>query len=206
MTEKEIEKHFVEALRNYTNLTIDELNAVVSTIPYSRFQKGTILLNQGDSVKDTYYLIKGCVKQSSVNQKGKESTIELYTDGMAISTFGYADETGDSCFSLVCLEPCILVACSEELVKATVDENATYGNLVDFFVRKQFTDTQRQLTSFKQLSPEERFGWLMAERPMLLKRVQQNILASYIDVTPESFSRFKKRLTPSAQTGKINSI
>lgn len=194
MTEKEIEEHFIEALRTYTNLTVDALNAVVTTIPYSRFHKGAILLNQGDAVKDTYYLIKGCVKQSSVNQKGKESIIELYTDKMAISTFGYADEAGASSFSLVCLEPSILVACSEELVKATVDENATYGHLVDFFVRKQFTDTQRQLTSFKQLSPEERFGWLMDERPMLLKRVQQHILASYIDISPESFSRFKKRL------------
>ncbi len=167
--------------------------AVTKQIPYRAFSKGDVLINQGDPVRDTYYLIEGCVRQSTLSPSGKESTVEIYTEGMAISTFGYADNSGLSRFSLVCLEPSILVACPDAVVQMTVEEHAIYGALVDFFVRKQFSDSQWALASFKQLTPEERFAWLYKERQTLVARVPQHILASYIDITPESFSRFKKR-------------
>lgn len=189
----EIEQHLLDALRMHTNLEDEMLIEVVKTIEFSTFQKGDCLLKQGDPVLDTYYLISGCVRQLTYSPSGKESTIEIYTEGTAISTFGYADAHGNSSFSLSCMEQSILVAYPESVVQATIEENAAYGQLVDFFVRKQFTDTQKQLASFKQLTPEERFLWLHNERPTLIKRVPQQVLASYLDITPESFSRFKRR-------------
>lgn len=190
----EIEQHLLDALRLHTNIEDEMLIEVVKTIEFSTFQKGDCLLKQGDPVLDTYYLITGCVRQLSYSPSGKESTIEIYTEGTAISTFGYADAHGNSSFTLSCMEQSVLVAYPESVVQATIDENAAYGQLVDFFVRKQFTDTQRQLASFKQLTPEERFLWLHNERPTLIKRIPQQVLASYLDITPESFSRFKKRV------------
>lgn len=189
----EIEQHLLDALRLHTNLEDEMLIEVVKNINFSTFKKGDCLLKQGDPVLDTYYLITGCVRQLSYSPSGKESTIEIYTEGTAISTFGYADAHGNSSFTLSCVEQSVLVAYPESVVQATIEENAAYGQLVDFFVRKQFTDTQRQLASFKQLTPEERFLWLHNERPSLIKRIPQQVLASYLDITPESFSRFKKR-------------
>ncbi|MED3803887.1 hypothetical protein P4562_18340 [Lysinibacillus xylanilyticus] len=66
--------------------------------------------------------------------------------------------------------------------------------MLKVFFQKQFFDLQKNLASFKAQSPEERFQALVKNRPELLKRVPQNILASYLDITPETFSRYKKTL------------
>ena len=50
------------------------------------------------------------------------------------------------------------------------------------------------LTKFITSSPEQRYLNLLDERPELLQRVPQHIIASYLGMTPESLSRIGKRI------------
>ena len=65
--------------------------------------------------------------------------------------------------------------------------------MLKFFYKSQTTDIQKKFASFKLMTPEERFLDFKESEPELLNRVPQNILASYLDITPETYSRFKKR-------------
>jgi CRP-like cAMP-binding protein len=49
----------------------------------------------------------------------------------------------------------------------------------------------KQLRSLRMLSATERFELFMKEQPDLLLRVSQKYIASYLDMTPETFSRMK---------------
>ncbi|MCX8019317.1 MAG: hypothetical protein N2747_02345 [Chitinophagaceae bacterium] len=42
-----------------------------------------------------------------------------------------------------------------------------------------------------KLSPRERFVQALSKHPELLQRVPQKYLASYLNINPETFSRFK---------------
>ena len=54
--------------------------------------------------------------------------------------------------------------------------------------------TKSSFAKFRTSSPEERYLGLLEERPELPQRVPQNILASYLGMTPESLSRIKRRI------------
>jgi hypothetical protein len=48
-----------------------------------------------------------------------------------------------------------------------------------------------------ELSQKDRFLRFVKKHPELMKRVQQKHLASYLNVKPETFSRYKHLLKPS---------
>lgn len=55
------------------------------------------------------------------------------------------------------------------------------------------TYDRRQLDMIR-LSPRERFLHFVEQNPELLQRVPQKLLASYLSIQPETFSRFKHLL------------
>ncbi|MFN3446648.1 MAG: Crp/Fnr family transcriptional regulator, partial [Bacteroidia bacterium] len=54
--------------------------------------------------------------------------------------------------------------------------------------------SRQDFASFVTSSPEQRYLQLMANRPDILLRVPQVIIASYLGITPESLSRIRRRI------------
>lgn len=184
----------VATLKTLTDLSDEAISELVPSIPIQTYKKGTILLSQGGEPDINYYLLIGCIRQYFCNEHGKEITVDIYTNEQSINMFSYADEDGNSMYSLSCLEECIMVSCPEIIARDFENTQPEFSNMLKAFFLKQFIDLQKNLASFKAQSPEERFRTMVKNRPELLKRVPQNILASYLDITPETFSRFKKKL------------
>ena len=184
----------VATLKTLTDLSDEAISELVPSIPIQTYKKGTILLSQGGKPDINYYLLMGCIRQYFCNEHGKEITVDIYTNEQSINMFSYADEDGNSMYSLSCLEECIMVSCPEIVTRDFENTQPEFSNMLKAFFQKQFIDLQKNLASFKAQSPEERFRTMVKNRPELLKRVPQNILASYLDITPETFSRFKKKL------------
>lgn len=180
-------------LNNMTTLDEEVVEAIVKDIPLEAFKKGDILLHQGNEPLLSYYVLKGCVRQFVTNDAGKEVTVEFYTEEQSINVFSYSDNDGNSRYSLSCIEDCVLVACPQIEEQVIDEEYPELQQMLRSMFQDQFTKLQINLANFKVQTPEERFKSLLKERPELFKRVPQHVLASYLDITPETFSRFKKR-------------
>jgi len=57
-----------------------------------------------------------------------------------------------------------------------------------------FLKTHNRLTSFLLQSPLERYQRLITERHDLAQRIPQYLIASYLNVKPETISRIRKRI------------
>jgi CRP-like cAMP-binding protein len=69
-------------------------------------------------------------------------------------------------------------------------------------LEERMSFAQKVVASFILNKPEDRYLALLARRPELLQRIPQNILSSYLGITPVSLSRIRKRL--SEEAGKQN--
>ena len=179
-----------QTIKTHTPLGQETIMAMVEDIPVTHYKKGDILLHQGDKPSLSYFVVDGCVRQFSYDISGKETTLEFFTDSQSINMFSFLDEHGLSRYSLECLEDSVLVTCSDcDSDEASVDiQNMKYSIFTE-----QFTHMQSSFMSYKASSPQERYNTLVKTRPELLNRVPQTLLANFIGITPESFSRFKKR-------------
>ncbi|WP_261300544.1 Crp/Fnr family transcriptional regulator [Paenibacillus andongensis] len=74
-------------MRQYTSLTDDEQRTIADQLVIEAFSKGTVLLRQGDPIRDCYFVLKGCVRQFALDEKGKETTSNFYTEEQFIALF-----------------------------------------------------------------------------------------------------------------------
>ncbi|SHO43676.1 Crp/Fnr family transcriptional regulator [Anaerocolumna xylanovorans] len=183
-------------LKNYTNVPDEALKEVIEHLPVRCFKKGTILLEQGDVSSKCYFVLKGLIRQFSVDTDGNENTSNFYSENQVASVYNPQRSHEASKYSLVCLEDAIL------LDGDLNDETQMYAKypFLETMVRKMLEeitsnihDDYADLLSF---GPEERYLALLEKRPGLAERIPQNQLASFLGIRPESLSRIKRRLNP----------
>jgi CRP-like cAMP-binding protein len=181
-------------MNKFTSLNAVEQQAVVEDIHIEEYKKGTVLLRQGDVPTKCYFVLKGCVRQFSINETGKEVTSNFYTEEQAISIFNSHKQDKSSEYTFTCLEDSVLVVGDLVIEKDMYNKYGQLESMTRKMIEEKFGQVQDEYASFIASTPEERFKSLLLKRPHLIDRVPQHQLASYLGITPESLSRIKKRV------------
>lgn len=175
-------------------LTEEEQTAVNECIDIKEYEKGHILLREGQVSNEGFYIISGCIRSYYLID-GEEKTTTFYTENDSVASFeSYAQRTpADHYFECVEDTKCAVMDYykEEELRKRF----PRYNDLCRIETEKNYGKHQKELAKFISSSPEQRYKNLLDNRPELLNRVPQYQLASFLGMKPESLSRIRKRIT-----------
>ncbi|MCP1122747.1 Crp/Fnr family transcriptional regulator [Bacillus sp. 3103sda1] len=189
-----MESILLKYLTKFTTLNEEEQQAIVKDILIEEYKKGTMLLRQGDVPTTCYFVLKGCVRQYSIDETGKEVTSNFYTEEQAIANFNHHKQDKSSAYFLTCVEDCILVVGDLDTEKDMYNKYTQLETMTRKMIEEKLGDMQDEMAAFIASTPEERYKALLQKRPHLVDRVPQHQLASYLGITPESLSRIKKRI------------
>lgn len=181
-------------LAKFTTLSAEEQKAIVDEIVVREYPRRTVLLRQGDVPDKCYFVLKGCVRQYSVDEDGRETTSNFYTEEQAVTVFNRHRRDLASEFSFECLEDSVLVVGDLVVEKDMYVKHAQLESMTRRMIEEMFGRMQDDFAAFVSSTPEERFKALLRNRPGLIERVPQHQLASCLGMTPESLSRIKKRV------------
>lgn len=156
--------------------------------------KGTLLLREGEITSRCYFILKGCIREYQLLD-GVERNIAFFTEHQAVISYTSYLEQAPSQHYYTCLEDCVVLAGTRAQEQALHKLYPRLEFLTQTILQKDYQQVQRQLAMMISYSPEERYEYLLATRPELLQRVPLHHLASFIGVTPESFSRIRKRVS-----------
>lgn len=177
-----------------TALNEEEQQAIVNELHIEEYKRGTTLLTQGDVPTKCYFVLKGCVRQYSIDEAGREVTSNFYTEEQAISIFNHHRVDKSSEYTFMCLEDSVMVVGKLDIEKDMYNKYAQLESMTRKVIEENFGQVQEEFAAFIASSPEVRFKGLLKKRPYLIDRVPQHQLASYLGMTPESLSRIKKRV------------
>lgn len=181
----------------FTDLSDEEKQAVMEEIPVETFKKGTILLREGEVSTTCFFILKGCVRKYSFID-GEEKTTAFYTENEAVVSFNSYTRQIPADHYFVCVEDTTTVVGYREREAEMYTRFPKFESLSRMFMSQDLGKAQEAMTVFITSSAEERYSYLLQNRPDLLQRVPQHQIASYLGITPESLSRIRKRMT----TGK----
>lgn len=183
-----------KVVKEYCDLDQGTLRELVDHIPVAYFNKGTRLIEQGEVPRKCYFLLKGCVRKYSIDESGKEITVDFYTENQSINIFSEIKDYG-SPYSLTTLEDSLMIVGNLDEEKSEMDNYPEFERIVIAMMSAEMGQLQDSFAAFISKTPMERVEYIMGKRPELFTRVPQHQLASYLGITPESLSRIKRRLS-----------
>ncbi len=170
-----------------------EVKAVVDHTELGSFKKGTIVLKEGMVCHRCFFVVKGCLRQYRLVD-GEEKTTAFFMEGQAAVLYASYIQQAPSKYYLECLEDSLLTTGTREQELALHRQYPQLEQLIHTLMFEDLTKAEVRMEMLNHYKPEERYQHLLAHHPQLLQRVAQHQLASYIGVTPESFSRIRKRI------------
>jgi len=179
-------------ISKYVTLTEDEKNAIVSLDIFHSVKKGTILLREGQKSKDSYFVLKGCIRTYYVLD-GDEKTTAFYTELEAL-TPNCVISKNPSEYYVSCVEDAMLLVSNTDMEAEINSKFPKFETMCRMFAEELLAKQRIDFDEFKTSSPEQRYLNLLHKRPDLIQRVPQHQLASYLGIKPQSLSRLRARI------------
>ena len=179
-------------ISKYISLTEEEKNALLSLDLFHVVEKGTILLEEGQKSKDSYFVLKGCIRVF-YEIDGEERTTAFYTEMDALTPHCVVNKTPSNYF-ISCVEDSILTVSNAEMEAEVNSKFPKFDIMCRLLSEELLAKQQIDFDAFKTSSPEQRYLNLLQKRPDLIQRVPQHQLASYLGIKPQSLSRLRARI------------
>lgn len=180
-------------ISKYVSLTDEEKNAIISLKIFHTVKKGTILLNEGQKSKESYFVLKGCIRTYYVLDDGEEKTTAFYTEMEALTPPCVISKTPSE-YYLSCVEDTLLTISNTDMEAEINGKFPKFESMCRIMAEELLAKQTIDFDAFKTSSPEQRYLNLLEKRPDLIQRVPQHQLASYLGIKPQSLSRLRARI------------
>jgi CRP-like cAMP-binding protein len=178
-----------EHIEKIIPLSDDEFAFVSSHFTIKKFKKYQFLVQEGEAVKYSYFVVSGLLKLVHTDGTGKQRIVSFAMEDWWESDYYAFYTQTKATLSLECLE-------DTEVLCITF---ADYKKLCDglqkierFFLEKSnfgFIGAQRRIISWLTSNSKERYEQLLRQYPSLIQRVPKSVLAAYLGVSRETLSR-----------------
>lgn len=183
-----------EHVSRRVHLSDDEFPVCASLMIPKRLRKGTFLVQEGDVCKYLGFITRGCLRSYSVDKKGDEHVVQFGLEGWWITDL-YSFLTGSPAEHFIdALEESdilLIDAASYEKLCTSVPKFERYFRIL---LQNNFIATHRRVLASISLSAEEQYRQLVEQYPMIVQRVAQRHIASYLGITPEALSRIRGKM------------
>jgi CRP-like cAMP-binding protein len=179
-------------IRRFVTLVPAEETLVAHWFVAEELPKGGFFLRAGEVSRKIGFVVEG-VFHNFRSRDGQEHTFYFAREQEFIGDYSSFLPARPAEHAIQALEPARLLTISYDNLQRLyqeVREGERFGRLV---AEALFVDVLRQLTSFYEETPEERYARFVHTYPDLQQRVPQYYIASYVGVKPQSLSRIRSR-------------
>lgn len=183
----------INFIKKHSSIPIheDDLKVIRSVFIPKTIRKRQFFLQEGEVSKYHAFIVKGAMRQYSVDDKGIEHIVRLSLENWWVGDRESFANSSPSIYNIDAWEETnVLMVNRADMVKlepiAALNE---MGRKLDF---NQAFAFQRRLTASISMSAEQRYTELEKTYPEFLRRFPQHIIASYLGMTKETLSRIRK--------------
>jgi len=186
-------ENFYKYTEPIVTFTPREKQILESAFTLRQVPKKFKLAEEGKIEKELFFILKGLVRLY-YTKEGEEITGFIFKENLFASSYDSFLRQAPGIQTLETLEDSVLLVINKRERDELYEALPKMHILARKVAEQRFINTQMILSSFILDSPEERYRKFEEQHGDLLLRVPHHIIASYLGITPVSFSRIRKRI------------
>lgn len=190
---------FQDYLRKFANVTEEEfIKCLMPVIKLRRFGKKEYLIRAGEVENYFNFITKGLIRK--YYKKGStEINTQISMEGHIILSQESFHSRTPSEYFVETIESSTIISIHHDDLEKVYAQSKKMEHLGRLVVTHTMVIKDRWQMQMIKMTPRERFLNFVMKNPELLQRVPQKHLASYLNIKPETFSRFKHLIRGSSK-------
>ena len=190
--------YFRSYLNKYIDLSEDEFSAQIEPhISLRKFKRKDVITPAGEVENYFNFIVQGLARKYFKNGD-EELVTQISHEGQIIHAQGSFHRQRPSHYIVEAIEATTLISITFDDLNAIFSANAKMEKMGRLVITDIMVINDRWQMMLLKMTPRERFLDFVKRNPDLMERAPQKYLASLLNIQPETFSRFKHLIQPSA--------
>ena len=176
-----------------TPLTESEMEVIKNTFVPNKLRKRQYFLQEGNVCKYGGFIVKGAMRQYSVDDKGIEHIVQLYIENYWVSDRESAIMLTPSKYYIEAWEDTELLIITRAEMLDLMQKIPSIAQMTRLMDERSFIASQRRLNSTISNTAEKRYKEFADNHPQFIQRFPQHFIASFLGITKETLSRIRNQ-------------
>jgi CRP-like cAMP-binding protein len=181
----------INFLSAFSNISEEEMSAILSVMHTSSHKKNDILHQQGAIPKRAAFIIKGAVRSFYIDENGQEQTVAFKFENQPLVPIESFTQQLPANLSVVTLEPTELIWTSHSEFFGFLETFPKYEKVLRNILSKNLMQQNEQMKLLRINASRERYEMLCKLQPEVVQRVPLKHIASYLGIALETLSRLR---------------
>lgn len=179
-------------MESFCPIPDDDFNQLAEKLHEKHFTRGEVILKEGQVCKEFFFIVSGCIRSFSL-ENGREANVKFFFETDTACDFtSFRTQTPSSYYMIVMEDTVALSGIKSEIVPIFEHETSLHMLLFRFF-QDLYLREEEHSNSFKLLTPEERYNYLVEHDSKYLTRIPMVHLASFLGISRETLTRIRQR-------------
>lgn len=180
-------------IRSKISVTEDVMTHILSFYKPLTLARYEILMSEGDPSRRMFFVVKGCLRVFFIKEDGSEVTRRIiFENAFSTTLVGFITQQPSKEYTQA-LEPTTLLYITRDDFYGLLKSVPEWERFYRMYLEYAYVNNTNRLMSFITLDASGRYQQLLEESPEIVLRLPNRIVASYLNISPETLSRLKSR-------------
>jgi CRP-like cAMP-binding protein len=188
----------IEVLRTHITkrlgADLDNLDKVLLTFKHIKTKRNEQLLKEGEICKQVYFIAKGCLQVYVYDKDFNETTRDVVIEDNWCSELVSFGSGNPATENIRAVEPCDLFAIDRQSFQTMMETVPQFDKVYKQILEASYANSVYRINTFVSMTALDRIKWLLEYRPLLMSRLSSKLIASYLGINKDVFSRLKSQL------------
>ncbi len=185
----------IEFIDKFVKLTEEESQLFSACFKEVKVKKRQFIVQPNFTAKHRHYVLKGAFRAYVVADEGQDHTITFAIDDWWITDYNSYVFQQPATMFVVALEDSTILQIDFDKEQELKKSNHKFETFFRIIAERGLASQQRRIISNLTQTAEERYENFVSKYPLIVQRVPQYALASYLGMTTEFLSRIRNKRT-----------
>lgn len=186
-------KQFSSYIKDRIKISDDDLKTVFSFFRLLKVKKNEFLVSPGKINSKIYFVTSGCLRIFFLTENGTEATrLFVFENQFATALVSFVTAS-ESLEFVQAVEETTVLSINKTDFYHLLEIIPQWEKLYRHYLEYAYVTNTNRLMSFITSSASERYQQLLGQNPIVVKRLSNKMVASYLNISPETLSRLKSK-------------